>query len=340
MMAIKMTPDKIDRIILYHLGKNARISSSEIAENLHDSGFEITDRAIRQRLRRLEKSNVILGYSTMLNPRFVSENSKISKTVLIKFRLSARSQMLIEKLEGFMQDSIFCVYSARLSGDFDMACHFIFDSVEQFDLENSTLLQRFADLIADYRAYDSKALKIHPYSVYDEHELSEMKRQINTVLNSLNKYNDLRERLQATVESLVKHFHASFARLWLIDKEQKNLFLRFSAGKYKNTDGEFSKISINSVKVGQIAKTKKPIISFDVVSDPRIKHHDWAKKEKMQSFAGYPLLHKGRVIGVLAMFSGKKLSPAEFEMLGLFCDHISKELSMLFSAQEFLSIKE
>jgi DNA-binding Lrp family transcriptional regulator len=334
-----MMPDKIDRMILYYLGRNARISSSEIAQNLHQAGFEITDRAIRQRLSRLEKSNVILGYSVMLNPRFISENNRISKTVLIKFRLSPKSQALIEKLEAFMQDSVFCVYSARLSGDFDMACHFIFESVEQSDLENSTLLRRFAGLIADYRMYESKALKVHPYSVYNEHELSEMKRQINAILESLKKHDDLKDRLQATVESLIEHFHASFARIWIVDKERRNLILRFSAGKYRRIDGEFSKIPVGSAKVGQIAKTKRPIISNDVANDPRIKHHDWAKKEKMQSFAGYPLMHKGMIIGVLAIFSENKLSAAEFEILGLFCDHVSRELSMLFSVQEFLLIR-
>jgi DNA-binding Lrp family transcriptional regulator len=327
-------------MVLYYLGKNARISSSEIAENLHNIGFNITDRAVRQRLSRLERSGIILGYSAILNPAFISENNKVSKTALMKFRFSTRLQELTEKLENFLQDSNFCVYSARLSGDFDWVCHFIFDSVEQFELENSSLLQRFSDLITDYRVYDSKAVKIHPYSVYDEHELSEMKRQINRVLNSLNKYDDLRDRLQATVESLFKHFNASFARLWIVDKEGKNLLLRFSAGKYQNINGEFSKVSINSVKIGQIAKRKKPIITNDVTNDPRIKHPDWARREKLQSFAGYPVLYKGRVIGVLAMFSEKKLSSAEFEMLGVFCDHISKQLSMLFSAQEFLSINE
>ena len=334
-----MTVDKIDRIVLYYLGMNARMSSSEIANNLHKLGFEITDRAIRQRIRRLEKSGVILGYSTMLNPIFISENNKVSKTILMKFRLSGNSQNLINRLESYMQDSAFCVYSARLSGDFDWVSHFIFDSFEQFELENSSLLQRFADLIFDYRVYDSKAIKIHPYSIYDEHELSEMKRQVNGVLNSLRRYDDLRDRLQAIVESLVKYFNASFARLWIIDKWGKNLILKFSAGKYKNIDGEFSNVSINSVKIGQIAKTKRPIITNDVANDPRIKHPDWAKREKMQSFAGYPLLHKGKIIGVLAMFSEKKLSSIQFEMLGVFCDHISKELSMLFDVNEFLSIK-
>ena len=151
-------------MILYHLGKNARISSSEIAENLHNTGFEITDRAVRQRLQRLEKSGVILGYSTMLNPQLMSEN-RVSKTVLIKFRFSSNSQLLIDRLESYMQESVFCIYSARLSGDFDWICHFIFNSVEQFEVESSNLLQRFADLISDYRVYDSKTIKVHPYSL-------------------------------------------------------------------------------------------------------------------------------------------------------------------------------
>jgi hypothetical protein len=275
----------------------------------------------------------------MLNPSFISESSKVSKTIMIKFRLSANSNTLIDRLENYMQDSAFCVYCARLSGDFDWICHFIFDSFEQYELENSSLLQRFADLISDYRVYDSKAIKVHPYSVYDEHELSEMKRQVNTVLASLRKYENLRDRLQAIVESLVKYFDASFARLWIVDKQRKSLVLKFSVGKYKNIYGEFSKVSINSAKIGQIAKSKKPIITNDVANDPRIKHADWAKREKMQSFAGYPLLYDKQVIGVVAMFSERKLSSAQFEMLGVFCDHISKELSMLFNIHEFLSIE-
>ena len=162
------------------------MSSSEIAENLHNAGFEMTDRAVRQRLQRLEKSGVILGYSTMLNPQLMSEN-RVSKTVLIKFRFSGNSQILIERLENYVHESPFCVYGARLSGDFDWICHFIFISIEQFEIENSNLIQRFADLIVDYRVYDSKTIKVHPYSLFDEHEISEMKRQVIMVLKTLRK---------------------------------------------------------------------------------------------------------------------------------------------------------
>ncbi|MDP8915398.1 MAG: GAF domain-containing protein [Thermoproteota archaeon] len=148
----------------------------------------------------------------------------------------------------------------------------------------------------------------------------------------------MRDRLHATVESLVKYFNAKFARLWIVDDQRKNLLLKFSAAKYKNIYGELSKVSINSTKIGQIARTKKPIITSDVVNDPRIKYPEWAKREKLQSFAGYPLLYKGQIMGVVGMFSEKKLSPAQFEMLGIFCDHISKEISMLYDIGEFRSI--
>jgi hypothetical protein len=50
------------------------------------------------------------------------------------------------------------------------------------------------------------------------------------------------------------------------------LILKFSAGKYKNIRGEFSKVSVNSIKIGQIVKTKKPAITNDAVNDVRIKH--------------------------------------------------------------------
>jgi len=47
--------DELDTIILTYLGKNARISSTEIRNKLQDIGYKITERAIRYRLQRLEK---------------------------------------------------------------------------------------------------------------------------------------------------------------------------------------------------------------------------------------------------------------------------------------------
>ncbi|HEX6378688.1 MAG TPA: GAF domain-containing protein [Nitrososphaeraceae archaeon] len=329
--------DEIDKMMLSYLGKNARISSREIERNLQDLGYKITERAVRYRIRKLEISNTVLGYSTILNPSFVSE--RVNRTVILKFKYSYNASTLIDRLENYVQEASFCVYSARLSGDFDWICHFVFDSIEQYELESNNFLHRFADLIADFRSYESKPAKVSTYSISDEHDMVERKSRVFKILNSLHKYNNLNDKLHFIVESAVKYFDAKFARIWLVDKERKYLILKFSAGKYKNIQGEFSKVPLDSNKIGPIVKTKKPTISNDVVNDPRIRYPEWAKKERLKSFAGYPLMSKGQPIGVLGMFSEKKLSPADFEILRVFCDQISNELASFFSAAEFLSIK-
>jgi signal transduction protein with GAF and PtsI domain len=215
----------------------------------------------------------------------------------------------------------------------------VFDSIEQYELESNNFLHRFADLIADFRSYESKPAKVSTYSISDEHDMVERKSRVFKILSSLQKYNNLNDKLHFIVESVVKYFDAKFARIWLVDKERKYLILKFSAGKYKNIQGEFSKVPLDSNKIGPIVKTKKPTISNDVVNDPRIRYPEWAKREGLKSFAGYPLMSKGQPIGVLGMFSEKKLSPADFEILRVFCDQISNELASFFNAAEFLSIK-
>ena len=181
----------------------------------------------------------------------------------------------------------------------DWMCHFVFDSVSQYDLETNNFLNKFADLISDYRSYESNLIKASPYTIYDESSIREKKLHVYKILNSIKKHDTLNERLQAIVESLVKYFDARFARVWFVDKKKKFLILKFSAGKYKSLGGEFSKVPIKSLKIGAIVTTKKPVVSNDVVNDSRIKHHQWAKKEKLRSFAGYPLFYKGSVIADL-----------------------------------------
>ncbi len=326
--------DQIDKVILSCLGKNARASSQEMACILKGMGFMITDRAVRQRLERLQKRKVILGYAAVLNPDLVSE--KVNRTVLVKFKYSRGLAGAVERLNRYAAESPFCTFAARLGGDFDWVGHFVFSSAEQYDLETNNFLNRFADLVADFRSYESKAVKSSPYVMFDEYEDHEKRVRVHAILNAIKKHDNLNDRLQAIVESLVKYFDARFARMWFYDKKSKLLVLRYSEGKYRGIHGEFSRIPLSSLKIGAIAKTKKPVVSNDIAHDPRIKHHDWARKEGLKSFAGYPILYRGEVVAVLAMFSRKTLTPGDFEVLGIFSDQASRELSGFFEARDFL----
>jgi DNA-binding Lrp family transcriptional regulator len=73
-MAYDIALDEIDKVILSQLGKNANMSSYQIANELKDMGYNMTNSEVMQRLQRLEKSNVVLA-SAILNPKF-SENTK------------------------------------------------------------------------------------------------------------------------------------------------------------------------------------------------------------------------------------------------------------------------
>ena len=260
--------DEIDRFLLSQLGKNSRTSSYEMSRYLQEMGYKITDRTVRHRLKRLEKSNIILAYSLLLNPALLSE--KINRTILLKFKFRADTSVMISRLEKYCGESYFCIYSARMTGDFDWICHFVFDSIEQYEFESSNFLNRFIDLIDDFRSYESSMVKVTPYTLFDDHEIRDQKWRAYRILNSLKKYQNLNDKFEFIVESLVKYFGPKFARIWLLDRERKNLILKFSAGKYKNIHGEFSKVPADSNKIGNIVITRKPTVTNDVVNDKNI----------------------------------------------------------------------
>ena len=98
--------DEIDRLLLVQLGKNSRTSSYEITKYLKELGYTITDRTVHHRIIKLEKSNVILGYSLILNPTLLSE--KINRTILLKFKYTASTSVMVSRLGKYCEESSFC----------------------------------------------------------------------------------------------------------------------------------------------------------------------------------------------------------------------------------------
>jgi PAS domain S-box-containing protein len=125
----------------------------------------------------------------------------------------------------------------------------------------------------------------------------------------------LRAILQICVTAMVRHLDAAFARIWLLNEEQKVLELQASAGLYTHLDGGHARIPVSSFKIGLIAKEQKPHLTNSVQSDDRVSDKDWAQQERMISFAGYPLLVEGRTVGVIAMFARESLEPDTIEAL-------------------------
>jgi PAS domain S-box-containing protein len=140
-------------------------------------------------------------------------------------------------------------------------------------------------------------------------------------------------------EAIVRHLDAAFARIWTLSDDRKMLELQASAGIYTHLDGPHSHIPMGEFKIGMIAQERKPHLTNDVLNDPRISNRAWAEKEGMASFAGYPLSVGDRTIGVLAMFSRKRLTPDTTETLASGADLIAQGIERK-RAQEALQMTQ
>src|SRR6516162_9457298 len=147
--------------------------------------------------------------------------------------------------------------------------------------------------------------------------------------------------LQSIVQGLAAQPGMALARIWLLPSAGLPSFCRgvsgslddlslvASAGTSINSPGEdwsflqgqFARVPFNVGKVGQVAASRHPILVEDVAAqNDWIVRPEWAKREEIRSFAGYPLIFRDKLLGVIAVFSRQYLGQQEFTWLGLFAN--------------------
>jgi formate hydrogenlyase transcriptional activator len=141
---------------------------------------------------------------------------------------------------------------------------------------------------------------------------------------ALARQDTLRGMLHTCAEAMVRHLDAAFARIWTLNSDGQGLELQASAGKYTRLDGRYSRIPLGQLKIGLIAQERRAHLTNDVQNDPRIDNRDWARDEKMTSFAGYPLVVEDRIVGVMGMFSQKPLTESTVNTLSFLADGIAQ----------------
>ena len=163
---------------------------------------------------------------------------------------------------------------------------------------------------------------------------------------------DLHVVLTTITQGLVDELDGAFARIWLLgpgdlcanchkasdcrDRSQC-LHLRASAGLYSNLDGEYRRIPLGALKIGKIAQGSGPMQTNDVLDDDRLPNKQWMKDNGLQSFAGYPLVFRGDVLGVIAMFGRRPLAEEECERLATFAHQAATAIK---NAQLFTEVEQ
>jgi len=96
---------------------------------------------------------------------------------------------------------------------------------------------------------------------------------------------------------------------------------------------------VNYGKIGRIASTSAPLLLQRGLDDWLLQR-DWADAEQIESFAGQPLCFKGEVLGVVAVFSGRRIERREFGWLRVFADHAAVAIGNARAFQEIEVLKD
>jgi len=126
---------------------------------------------------------------------------------------------------------------------------------------------------------------------------------------------------------VVRHFETALARIWTPDKDHDVLELQASAGLHTDLDGPHSRVPVGFLNIGQIAKERKRLVINDVVNDPWIPDKAWARNEGVMAIAGYPLLVRDSLVGVMTFFSKSSLSTETLDALASVADAIAQGIA-------------
>lgn len=141
------------------------------------------------------------------------------------------------------------------------------------------------------------------------------------------------EIARRVTDGLVEKFDCAFARLWLLEPDQTTLKLVASSGMYTHTNGSFARVPMGAYKVGKIAQNRVSFLSNNLAAEPWVGNREWAIANNIRGFAGYPLVVKDRVVGVLAAFSHHSMEPEFLEVLQTLCTIVTFALDTALQYQ-------
>lgn len=105
-------------------------------------------------------------------------------------------------------------------------------------------------------------------------------------------------------------------------------------------DGSFRRFPIGVRKVGRIAATGKALEVRNIEGEPDwLVKPEWAHAEGIRGFGGQPLMHAGKVLGVLGVFSRTTIGDASLDWLRMIADHAAASLSNAAAWEEVEALR-
>ncbi len=183
------------------------------------------------------------------------------------------------------------------------------------------------------------------------------------VMVSMAQNRTLPEVLRAIVSGIAACKNVALARIWLLNggdlcatcrfreecpDQTRCLHLVASAGNsddadadLSRTDGSFRRFPLGVRKIGRVAASGEPLLLPGLTGDEDwIADREWFHREAVRTFAAQPLVFRGEVLGVLAIFDCAVLGEADFEWLRVFADHAAVSIANANAFEEIAFLKE
>lgn len=182
------------------------------------------------------------------------------------------------------------------------------------------------------------------------------------VLVSVAQNRTLSEVLDAIVSGITACHDVVLARIWLegpgddcascafrpeCPNQERCLHLAASAGidtergtAPARLDGAFRRFPLGVRKIGRVGKAGEPLLIEHVRGDEDwVARPAWMKAAGIQTFAAQPLVFRGQVLGVLAIFDKGALTKEDFDWLRVVADHAAVSIANARAFEEIESLK-
>ena len=110
--------------------------------------------------------------------------------------------------------------------------------------------------------------------------------------------------------------------------------------EWMNTDGYFARFPLGVCKVGRIGKTGEQLVINEMDNNLAwIARPDWARQEGIQGFHGQPIIYKGEILGVLAVFEREPVTDEATVWFRMIADHVAVAIANARAFEEIERLK-
>lgn len=172
-----------------------------------------------------------------------------------------------------------------------------------------TLASQSAKVIQNAQLYETLKKKVEELSA-----LFEIGKIITGTLN-------LEKVLEIIVEKVSSLMNTKVSSLMLLDSDKDELVIKAVFGGSPDYAAK-PNLTIENSLIGQVVKTKKPLMVLDVRKEKTYRYLDLAKKMNLCSLLSVPLVVKDKVIGVINTYTNtqRKFTPDEIQLLSSLAD--------------------